>query len=46
MAKLTVPNSTAVIDVPDELVERYTAAGWTADKPKATTKAATKRDEK
>ena len=34
MAKLTAPNSTAVIDVPDELVERYTVAGWTAEKPK------------
>jgi hypothetical protein len=45
VAKLTAPNSTAVIDVPDELVERYTAAGWVAEKPK-TTRSAAKRDEK
>ena len=38
MAKLTAPNSTAVIDVPDELVERYTVAGWTAEKPKRSAK--------
>jgi hypothetical protein len=44
VARLTAPNSTAVIDVPDELVERYTAAGWVAEKPKATR--AAKRDEK
>ena len=44
MARLTSPSSTAVIDVPDELVERYTAAGWVAEKPKATPR--TKRDEK
>ena len=46
MAKLTLANSTAVIDVPDELVERYTAAGWTAEKPKAAPKATPKREEK
>lgn len=34
MAKLTVPNSTAVVDVPDELVDRYTAVGWVEQKPK------------
>ena len=45
MAKLTSPSSTAVIDVPDELVERYTAAGWVAEKPKAM-RATAKRDEK
>ena len=45
MARLTSPSSTAVIDVPDELVERYTAAGWVAEKPKATTRATAKRDE-
>jgi hypothetical protein len=45
VAKLTAPNSTAVADVPDELVERYTAAGWTAEKPKAQRSTA-KRDEK
>jgi hypothetical protein len=44
VARLTSPSSTAVIDVPDELVERYTAAGWVAEKPKATPR--TKRDEK
>lgn len=44
MARLTSSSSTAVIDVPDELVERYTAAGWVAEKPKATPR--TKRDEK
>lgn len=32
MARLTAPGSTAVADVPDELVERYTAAGWVAVK--------------
>ena len=45
MARLVSPNSTAVIDVPDELVERYTAAGYTAEKPKAQRSTA-KRDEK
>ena len=44
MARLTSPSSTAVIDVPDELVERYTVAGWVAEKPKATPR--TKREEK
>lgn len=37
MARLTSPTSTAVIDVPDELVGRYEAAGWKAEKPKAKT---------
>jgi hypothetical protein len=50
VAKLTSPSSTAVIDVPDELVERYTVAGWAAEKPKpapkAAAKVAPKRDEK
>ena len=46
MARLISASSTAVIDVPDELVERYTAAGWKAEKPKAAPKAAPKRDEK
>ena len=46
MARLTLANSTAVIDVPDELAERYTAAGWTAEKPKPAPKPATKRVEK
>ena len=46
MANLTAPNSTAVINVPDELVERYTVAGWVAEKPKAAPKTAAKRDEK
>lgn len=50
MARLTLANSTAVIDAPDELVERYTAAGWTAEKPKpapkAAPKATAKREEK
>ena len=45
MTRLTSPSSTAVIDVPDELAERYTAAGWVAEKPK-TTRATAKRDEK
>jgi hypothetical protein len=32
---LNAPNSTATVDVPQELVERYEAAGWTqAEKPK------------
>jgi hypothetical protein len=46
VARLVSPSSTAVIDVPDELVERYTAAGWAAEKPKAASKTAAKRDEK
>jgi len=47
VARLTSPSSTAVVDVPDELVDRYTAAGWKAEKPKATPRAAApKRDEK
>lgn len=46
MARLTSPSSTAVIDVPDELAERYTAAGWVAEKPKAAPKSSAKRDEK
>jgi hypothetical protein len=46
VARLTSPSSTAVIDVPDELVERYTAAGWTAEKPKAASRASAKREEK
>lgn len=47
MARLTSPSSTAVIDVPDELAERYTAAGWVAEKPKREpAKAAPKRSEK
>lgn len=28
MARLSPATSTAVIDVPDELVEKYKAAGW------------------
>ncbi|MBP3044883.1 hypothetical protein KKR91_01165 [Arthrobacter jiangjiafuii] len=44
MAKLTTPNSTAVVDVPDELVARYVADGWLEEKPKAAPKAAPKRD--
>jgi hypothetical protein len=35
VARLISPSSTAVIDVPDELVGRYEAAGWKAEKPKA-----------
>lgn len=46
MAKLTIPNSTAVVDVPDELVARYVAAGWLESKPKATPKAALKHNNK
>lgn len=46
MARLTSPSSTAVIDVPNELVERYTSAGWSAEKPKAAPKATAKRNEK
>ena len=40
MARLVSPSSTAVIDVPDELVGRYEVAGWTAEKskPKSTSK--------
>lgn len=34
MALLTTPSSTAVVNVPDELVERYKAAGWVEQKPK------------
>lgn len=42
MTVLNSPNSTATIDVPEELVERYEAAGYThAEKPKATPKAKT-----
>jgi len=33
MATLKSPYGKAVIEVPDELVERYTAAGW-VDPPK------------
>ena len=33
MARLSQANSTAVIDVPDELVEKFTAAGWVEAKP-------------
>ncbi len=40
MARLTTSSSTAVIDVPDELVERYVAAGWTKVEPKAAKPAA------
>ncbi|WDF34550.1 hypothetical protein PTW37_06530 [Arthrobacter agilis] len=35
MTRLTSPSSTAVIDVPDELVGRYEASGWKTEKPKA-----------
>lgn len=37
MAELNSPSSTAVVDVPDELVESYVAQGWTRvekDEPK------------
>ncbi|MBM7847466.1 hypothetical protein JOE65_000694 [Arthrobacter roseus] len=45
MAKLKAPNSTAVVDVPDELVGRYEAAGWVAVKePKPASKSTQKLD--
>lgn len=44
MTILNAPNSTATVDVPKELVERYEAAGWTqVEKPKRQVK---KSDEK
>jgi hypothetical protein len=40
VTRLTLPNSTATVDVPKELVERYEKAGWTqAEKPKPKTSA-------
>lgn len=45
MAALNPPLSTAVVDVADELVERYEEAGWTkvqAAKPKRSTKSTDK----
>lgn len=45
MAKLTTATSTAVIDVPDELVARYEAGGWVSvEKQKPTRKPAEKSD--
>lgn len=39
MTVLNAPDSTATIDLPEELVERYEQAGWTkVEKPKPTAK--------
>lgn len=39
MTVLTSPSSTATIDLPEELVERYEQAGWVrAEKPKTAAK--------
>lgn len=48
MTALNTPNSTATVDVPEELVERYEQAGWTrVEKPKRSVKRADdKSDEK
>lgn len=39
MTVMTAPNSDATIDLPEELIERYEAAGWTrVEQPKTTAK--------
>lgn len=39
MTVLTAPDSTATIDLPEELVERYEQAGWVqVEKPKTSAK--------
>lgn len=44
MTRLNLPHSTATVDVPEELVERYEQAGWVqGEKPKRQAK---KSDEK
>ncbi|MFJ4997114.1 hypothetical protein ACIP5T_03110 [Microbacterium sp. NPDC088619] len=40
MTALNLPDSTATVDVPEELVERYEKAGWMrVEKPKPKTTA-------
>lgn len=47
MATLRSPFDGGQIDVPDELVDRYTAAGWLAEAPKRQTRQKrTEQDEK
>ena len=38
MAALKSPFDGGVIDVPDDLTDRYTAAGWVEDKPRRHTR--------
>ena len=35
MAQMNPPNSDAVVDIADDLVERYEAAGWSTKKSTA-----------
>lgn len=46
MATLKSPYDGGVIDVPDELADRYTAAGWLEDTPKRQTRTKRTEDEK
>lgn len=43
MATLTSPYGKGTITVPDERVDRYLAAGWTADDPKPRARAKSRR---
>ena len=46
MAALNPPLSTAVVDVADDLVERYEAAGWTKVQPKRSTSSTSSKSAK
>ncbi|SFK31609.1 hypothetical protein [Cellulomonas sp. KH9] len=45
MATLKSPFDGGVVDVPDELADRYTAAGWLEDAPKRQTRAKRTEDD-
>lgn len=46
MARVSPLNSDAVIEIADELVERYEAQGWTVEKPAAKRASKSKNDDK
>lgn len=46
MATLKSPFDGGTVDVPDDLVDRYTAAGWVEDAPKRQTRGKRTEDDK